>query len=255
MLYLILALVAQQHLVTVELAPVVCRIIKTYLTFPSQAQAVTPRKENAVKNQTIKESVVSCRSLVDYNAIFNFPFTFESIVIRIDDENYNTTSMLSAPDNDSDDDFSNEATHAAEEYDSEPSDETPKQMIETPAKKRRATESNNVSISAANSSTDNRVTNTNSIVSTSVVTQHSNISNDTTSKMTADEKWWQAQYGFYLKLNKKQQIKMKKLIFEMQLEFELENLEASMPKTIPKSEEIIVEDSEDDDPLGVSPPW
>lgn len=207
-------------------------------------------KRRKQTNQEYSSSKLSISPGFIQNKIFNFPFSFESIAMRIG-EDYNSTS---APDNDSDDDYTNEATHS-EEYDAEPFDERPKQVIETPAKKRKAPESNNVSISAANSSTDHRVTNTNSIVSTSVVTQNPIISNDTTSRMTADEKWWQAQYGFYLKLNKKQQLKMKKLIFEMQLEFELENLEASTPKTIPKSEEIIVEDSDDDDPLGVSPPW
>lgn len=53
----------------------------------------------------------------------------------------------------------------------------------------------------------------------------------------ADEKWWQAQYGFYLELNRKQQFKMKKMISELQLEFEYENLENGNHEIIPESRE------------------
>lgn len=76
-----------------------------------------------------------------------------------------------------------------------------------------------------------------------------NRTNDVTD---ADEKWWQAQFGFYLKMTKKQQFKMKKMVSDMQLEFECESLENAEQETIPKS---VAAKVDVDDPLDNSPPW
>lgn len=65
----------------------------------------------------------------------------------------------------------------------------------------------------------------------------------------ADEKWWQAQYGFYLQLNRKQQFKMKKMISELQLEFEYENLENGNHEIISERRETGVANA---DPLGLN---
>lgn len=172
---------------------------------------------------------------------------------EVEDFPYDSSSRLSTTDNESDNNEYFDDSNPVDTFGVGSLEEHPDQLLEPLPKKKKTNDFSRVSISVANSSTERPAINSNSVGSTSASIQKQNIGVKNISN--ADEKWWQAQYGFYLKLNRKQQFKMKKMISDLQLEFEYENLENAEQEPIAKSEQNVRTNTRVDDPLEVNTPW
>lgn len=193
----------------------------------------------------------------DFEAILTKKNIFSaspSIGEENEDFPYDSSSRLSTTDNESANNDYFDDSNPVDKYGAESLQENPDQLLEPLPKKRKTNDFSSVSISVANSSTERPALNSNSVGSTSASMHKQNT--DMKNISNADEKWWQAQYGFYLKLNRKQQFKMKKMISDLQLEFEYENLEDAEQEPIAnRSEQNVRTNTGADDPLEVNTPW